>query len=642
MEFKLKSNFKPKGDQPKAIKELVAGYEKYPQQTLLGVTGSGKTFTVANMIAKVGKPTLILSHNKTLAAQLYNEFRDFFPENKVCYFVSYYDYYQPESYLPITDTYIEKDVQINEKIEQLRLEATASLMSRDDVIVVASVSCIYGLGRPDSFKASAFELRVGQKITPRELVGELVNIQYENSDLRLHSGTFRLRGSIVEVIAGSASTVWRFEFDESRLVKITELNPISFKKIGELSRVWIFPARHFVANPEEVKKAMASIRTELKERLPQLGQIEAYRLEKRTNYDLEMIEQFGHCKGIENYSRHFDGRLPGEKPYTLIDYFAAKGDWMMVIDESHVSLPQVHGMYAGDRARKANLIDHGFRLPSAYDNRPLTFEEFEKYLGHVVYTTATPADYERQNSGQIVEQIIRPTGLIDPEIIIKPAEGQIKDVEKEIRKVIDSGYRVLVTTLTKRLAEDLTNYLTEQNIKTRYLHSEIDTLERTKILHDLRLGKFDVLVGINLLREGLDIPEVALVAILDADKEGFLRNARSLIQTIGRAARNVDGKVIMYADIETGSIKEAVSETNRRRQIQREYNTKHGITPQSIKKGIRESEEVILPELKGKDLDREQMIVELELAMQAAAEELDFERAIELREKLKGLKGKKE
>jgi excinuclease ABC subunit B len=638
--FKLVSKFQPKGDQPKAIKQLVAGFNKYPQQTLLGVTGSGKTFTVANVIAKIQRPTLVLSHNKTLAAQLYNEFRDFFPENKVCFFVSYYDYYQPESYLPITDTYIEKDAKINEKIEQLRLEAAAALMSRDDVIVVSSVSCIYGLGRPDNFKASAFEVRVGEYLTPDDLISRLVDIQYDSEPNRLKSGSFRQRGQVVELVEGAGTTVLRLEFGEETLEKITILHPITYAKIALAKSVYIFPAKHFIVDPATTKTALQQIREELKERLPQLGQIEAYRLRKRTEYDLEMIEQIGYCKGIENYSRHLDGRKVGEPPYTLLDYFAAKGDWLLVVDESHVTLPQVDGMHGGDRSRKANLIDHGFRLPSAYDNRPLTFSEFEKYLKHVVYTSATPADYEKQHSGQMVEQIIRPTGLVDPEIIVKPAEGQIKDVEGEIRGVVEKGFRVLVTTLTKRLAEDLTSYLVEQKIKARYLHSEIDTLERTKIIQELRLGKFDVLVGINLLREGLDIPEVAMVAILDADKEGFLRNARSLIQTIGRAARNVESKVIMYADTETRSIHEAMQETNRRRQLQMEYNQKHGITPQSIIKEVKVQEDVILPDLKDKDLSREQLIVELELQMQAAAEELNFERAIEIREKLKEIKNK--
>ncbi|MFA6533706.1 MAG: excinuclease ABC subunit UvrB [Patescibacteria group bacterium] len=636
--FKLVSKFEPKGDQPKAIEQLVKGYGKFPQQTLLGVTGSGKTFTVANVIQKIQKPTLVLSHNKTLAAQLYNEFRDFFPENKVCFFVSYYDYYQPESYLPISDTYIEKDVQINEKIEQLRLEATAALMSRDDVIIVASVSCIYGLGRPDNFKASAQEIKVGQKINPDDLVRQLVAVQYENEDNRLKPGSFRRRGDRLELMAGSGTTVLRLEFDGQRLVKIIELHAITFARIQDLPSAWIFPAKHFVFTEVGKQSALKTIRQELKERLPQLGPVEAYRLEKRTNYDLELIEELGYCQGVENYSRHFDGRQPGEPPYTLLDYFKTKGEWLMVVDESHVALPQVHGMYGGDRSRKENLIDHGFRLPSAYDNRPLTFPEFEKYLGRVIYTSATPSDYELEHSGQVVEQIIRPTGLVDPEIFIKPAEGQIKDVEGEIRQTIAKGYRVLVTTLTKRLAEDLTRYLVEQKIKAEYLHSEVDTLDRIKIIQNLRLGKFDVLVGINLLREGLDLPEVALVAILDADKEGFLRNARSLIQTIGRAARNVDAKVVMYANTETGSIKSAISETNRRRAIQLAYNKKHGITPESIVKEIRKQEEVISPDLTGKNLDREQLVIELELQMQAAAEGLDFERAIELREKIKEIK----
>ncbi|MBI5621916.1 excinuclease ABC subunit UvrB [Candidatus Falkowbacteria bacterium] len=640
MLFKVVSPFQPAGDQPEAITALTGGFAKYPQQTLLGVTGSGKTFTAANVIARLNKPTLVLSHNKTLAAQLYNEFREFFPENKVCYFVSYYDYYQPESYLPITDTYIEKDMKINEKIEQLRLEATAALMSRDDVIVVSSVSCIYGLGKPDNFKSSAVEIKVGSKISPEEFVSKLVDIQYENSDLELHPGNFRLRGSTVELIEGAGTTVLRIEFDEKKIAKISELHPITFNKTGDISDVYIFPARHFVFDAGSTQKALKTIRAELQERLPQLDDIKAYRLEKRTNYDLEMIEQLGHCKGIENYSRHFDGRRPGEQPYTLIDYFKAKGDWLLLIDESHVSLPQVQGMYGGDRSRKDNLIEHGFRLPSAYDNRPLTFTEFEKYLNHVIYISATPSEYEREHSGQIVEQIIRPTGLVDPPITVKPAEGQVKDVEREIRKTVEQGYRVLVTTLTKRLAEDLTSYLVEQNIKAKYLHSEIDTMERTRLIQDLRLGKFDVLVGINLLREGLDIPEVALVAILDADKEGFLRNERSLIQTIGRAARNVDSRVIMYADTYTRSIKAAIKETDRRRMRQEQYNTEHGITPESITKAIIVREDVILPELKGQALDAEKVLVELELQMQAAAESLDFERAIMLRDKIKELKEK--
>jgi len=639
--FKVVSDYKPAGDQPQAIEKLAKGYKKYPKQTLLGVTGSGKTFTVAHLIEKVNKPTLVLSHNKTLAAQLYNELRDFFPNNKVCFFVSYYDYYQPESYLPITDTYIEKDVDINEKIEQLRLEATASLLSRDDVIIVSSVSCIYGLGKPDSYLQGSHHFKVGDKITPREIVEKLVSVQYENAENDLKAGSFRLRGDIVEIVEGAGTTVLRFEFNEEAIVNISELHPISFAKMTDLQDSWIFPARHFVVPANEQKRALEDIRRELEEQLPKLGPIEAYRLEKRTNYDLEMIQQLGYCKGIENYSRHFENRKAGEKPYTLMDYFKAKGEYLFVIDESHVTLPQVHGMHGGDRSRKQNLIEHGFRLPSAYDNRPLTFDEFEPYMERTVFVSATPSDYETRESGQIVEQIIRPTGLVDPEVQIKPAEGQINDVLDEVKQTIKKGYRVLVTTLTKRLAEDLTSYLKEQAVKAEYLHSEIDTLDRTRLIQNLRLGKFDVLVGINLLREGLDIPEVALVAILDADKEGFLRNTRSLIQTIGRAARNADSKVILYADKQTGSIKEAIKETNRRRQIQMEYNKKHGITPQSIVKKVQEVEETNIPEFKGKSLDRETLLIELQSAMQLAAETLDFEKAIDLREQIKKLRSVK-
>jgi len=641
MPFKLQSNFKPAGGQPAAIKRLLQGYKKYPQQTLLGVTGSGKTFTMANIITKVNRPTLILSHNKTLAAQLHQEFKDFFPENKVCYFISYYDYYQPESYLPLTDTYIEKDTNINDKIEQLRLEATASLLSRDDVIIIASVSCIYGLGKPENYLHGAIELAVGQKIDRDAVVHKLVDLLYQSNDTELMPGRFRVKGNIVELIEGAGTSVLRLKFDDDRLVAMTELHPITFAKVTELPQTIIFPAKHFIITDADKARALKSIRAELAEYLPKLGELERYRLEKRTNYDLEMIEELGTCKGVENYSRHFDARKAGEPPYTLLDYFEQKGEWLFLIDESHVTLPQVGGMHGGDQSRKKNLIDYGFRLPSAYDNRPLTFPEFEKYLRHVVYTSATPADYEIRHSGQTVEQIIRPTGLVDPEITVKPAEGQVKDVEKEIRQTVDKGYRVLVTTLTKRLAEDLTSYLIEQGVKAQYLHSEIDTLERTKIIQDLRRGTFDVLVGINLLREGIDIPEVGLVAILDADKEGFLRNERSLIQTIGRAARNVDGHVIMYANNITGSMERAIAETDRRRAKQRAYNKEHGITPQSIVKAVMAREEdALLPDLNDKETDLRQLLIELELAMQTAAEELNFERAIELREKIKKVKKK--
>lgn len=636
--FKLVSSYQPKGDQPKAIKELRDGYKKHSQQTLLGVTGSGKTFTIANLIEKVQKPTLVLSHNKTLAAQLYNEFKDFFPENKVCFFISYYDYYRPESYLPVTDTYIEKDTQVNEKIEQLRLEAASALLSRDDVIIISSVSCLYGLGKPENFEKGADRFWKNREISLEETVEKLIEMQYENMEVNLKSGGFRVRGDILELVEGSGTTVLRFEFEDDKISSITELHPISFEKIKELRDLWIFPAKHFVFEDEAKERALASIRKELDETLPKMGDLEAYRLQKRVNYDLEMIENLGYCSGIENYSRHFDNRKEGEKPYTLLDYFKKKGEFLMVIDESHVSLPQVKAMYGGDRSRKQNLIEHGFRLPSAYDNRPLTFNEFEKYLNKVVYVSATPDDYEKEHSSQIVEQIIRPTGLLDPVIEIKPAEGQVKDSVQEIKKAVEKGRRVLVTTLTKRLAEDLSEYLLEEDVKAKYLHSEIDTLERRKIIQDLRLGKFDVLVGINLLREGLDIPEVALVCIMDADKEGFLRNERSLIQTIGRAARNADSKVILYADKMTGSIKGAVKETNRRRKLQEAYNKKHGIVPRTIEKEIKVEEDKISKMRKGKIEDKQALLIELESAMQQAAEELDFEKAIELREEIKTIR----
>jgi len=638
--FKLKSSYSPKGDQPKAIKKLVSGYNKYPQQTLLGVTGSGKTFTVANIIEKIQRPTLVLSHNKTLAAQLYQEFQTFFPENKVCYFVSYYDYYQPESYLPISDTYIEKDAMINEQIERLRLEAATSLLSRNDTIIVSSVSCIYGFGQAADFEGESFHLMVGQKLERQDLLKALVKIQYERNDLELRPGRFRARGGSVDLIQGSAnSNIIRISLSADGIEAIADVHRLTGKKINDLSEVMIYPAKPFIVPAERIKPALESIRQELQQRLPQLGPLEAYRLNQRTNYDLEMIEQLGYCKGIENYSRHFDQRQPGQPPFTLVDFFdyVAK-DWLMVIDESHVTIPQINGMYEGDRARKQNLIDYGFRLPSAYDNRPLKFAEFEKKLKHVIYASATPSQYELDQSSQTVEQIIRPTGLVDPIIEVKPAEGQVPDLIEEIRAIIKKGYRGLVTTLTKRMAEDLTAHLLNQGIKVQYLHSDIDTLERTKIIRDLRIGKFDIIVGINLLREGLDLPEVALVAILDADKEGFLRNAKSLIQTIGRAARNLNSKVIMYGDKMTESMKEAIRETDRRRKIQLAYNKKHGITPKSIIKAIAEEEVVIEPKEKGKELDLDKLIIDLEGQMRLAAETLEFEKAIELRDKIDKLK----
>jgi excinuclease ABC subunit B len=683
MKFKLHSKFKPTGDQPKAIKQLVDGYNKYPHQTLLGVTGSGKTFTIANVIAKLQKPTLVLAHNKTLAAQLYSEFKMFFPQNKVCYFISYYDYYQPESYLPQTDTYIEKDTNVNEKIEQLRLEATTALMERQDVIVVASVSCIYGLGSPEAFSNRALKISTGQQIAREGLIRELISLQYERNDLELTPGKFQAKGEIINLMTGDGKYYYRIEFNGDEIEKISVeigLKPVFTNKFKPTNEIFIFPATPFIFTEDQSAKAIKSIKQELQQQLKQIDNpLVSHRLKQRTNYDLEMIKELGYCNGIENYSRHFDGRQPGEPPYTLLDYFKfdprrqppptppLKGgerptssvspliggvggvrDFLFIIDESHVALPQVHGMYKGDYSRKKNLVDYGFRLPSAFDNRPLKFNEFEKYLNHVIYTSATPANYELKKSGQVVEQIVRPTGVVDPKIFIKPIEGQIDDLLQEIKNTTKQNNRILITTLTKRMAEDLTDYLLQNNIKAKYLHSEIDTLKRTEIIRELRLGKFDVLVGINLLREGLDIPEVGLVAIMDADKEGFLRNERSLIQTIGRAARNIDSKVILYAANKTGSIKRAIKETNRRRQIQIAYNKKHGITPQSIKRDIekklvRETVETpnftsLTKKIKGVG-DVKKLIINMEAQMKQAAEELNFETAIELRDKIKGIKG---
>lgn len=639
--FQLHSPHTPKGDQPKAIKQLVDGYKKYPHQTLLGVTGSGKTYTVANVIDKIQKPTLVLCHNKTLAAQVYEEFKNFFPNNKVCYFISYYDYYQPESYLPPTDTYIEKDAAINVQIEQLRMEAASSLLSRDDVIVVSSVSCIYGFGKPEDYIGESLNLKVGQKHDRQQLLKSLVTMQFERNDTDLAPGKFRAKGEIVDIFPGSASSnIIRIEFDDDKIDAIYELHPTTHSKLEELDEAWLYPAKPYIVPEARIPEAINLIREELKARLPELGVVEAHRLDQRTNYDLEMIEQLGYCKGIENYSRHLEGRQAGVPPFTLIDFFKYSfgNDWLFVIDESHQAIPQVHGMYKGDRARKENLVDYGFRLPSAFDNRPLEFKEFEKYLNHVIYTSATPGDYELETSQQVVEQIIRPTGLVDPPIEVRPIDGQVEDVIKEIEKTTKRGHRTLVTTLTKRLSEDLTYHMIEKGIKAVYLHSEIDTMERIEIIKDLRLGKYDVLVGINLLREGLDLPEVALVAILDADKEGFLRNTRSLVQTIGRAARNVDSYVIMYADIMTGSIKATIKETDRRRQIQEDYNKKHKITPTSIIKAIAKEEIVIEPGEKGEELELDTLLLDLQGQMDQAAEELNFELAIELRDKISNLK----
>jgi excinuclease ABC subunit B len=644
MKFQLESKFKPAGDQPQAIKKLADGYKKFPMQTLLGVTGSGKTFTIASVINKIQKPTLVLSPNKTLAAQLYNEFQAFFPNNKVCYFVSYYDYYQPESYIPQTDTYIEKDAKINDRIERLRIETAANVLMRNDVIVVASVSCIYGFGRPAMFEEYSFKLKPGQTISRDQILGDLIKLQFERNDLELKNGRFRVKGDTIDIVQGTSPNIIRIQLLGDEIETITEIDYFNGNKIKSFNEITIVPANPYLFEESNKGFALDAIREELNKRLPKLGVVEAHRLKQRTEYDLEMIEELGYCNGIENYSRYFDDRQAGQPPYTLLDFFNYnyKNDWLMMIDESHVAIPQLHGMQRGDRSRKKNLIDNGFRLPSAYDNRPLSFDEFEKYMQHVIFTSATPSDYEFNESKQVVEQIIRPTGLVDPGVEVRKTEGQIDDLIAEAKQVIAMGNRVLVTTLTKRMSENLTKYLKEKGLKVDYLHSEIDTLERSKIIADLRRGKFDILVGINLLREGLDIPEVALVAILDADKEGFLRNARSLIQTIGRAARNVNSKVILYADQMTDSMKQAIQETERRRKKQIAYNKKHNIKPKTIIKKI--NDEIVqeaADEFDWEDIppqDITNKIAELEEEMHLAAEQLHFERAIELREKLRKIK----
>ncbi|MFH1849356.1 MAG: excinuclease ABC subunit UvrB [archaeon] len=597
------------------------------------------TFTMAHVVNEIKKPTLVLAHNKTLAAQLYNEFRELFPANRVEYFVSYYDYYQPESYLPQKDQYIEKDADINPKLDQMRQSATASLLSREDVIIVSSVSCIYGLGNPENYKNLGFELSTGQKIGRNEILKKLVAIQYERNNMELLSGRFRAKGDTIDIVPGYYNNIIRIEMCGDEIERIVEIEKKTGRPKEPMKYYYVFPARHFVI-PDEIKEqAIESIKEELEESLPKLGMIEAHRLKKRTLFDIEMIEETGYCKGIENYSRHFDGRKSGEKPYCLLDYFP--DDFLMIIDESHQSIPQVHGMFNGDRSRKKTLIDYGFRLNSAYDNRPLRFEEFEGYMKNVVFVSATPGQYELEKSSQVVEQIIRPTGLIDPEVMVRPIDGQIEDLKKEIRATVERGDRVLVTTLTKKLAEELTEFLSEGEIKTRYLHSEIDTLERTEIIRQLRLGKFDVLVGINLLREGLDIPEVGFIGILDADKEGFLRDAKSLIQIIGRAARNVNSSVVLYADNMTDSIIKAIDETNRRRALQMEHNKKNGITPQTIVKPVKEKEVDVKDTKHIPKKEIPNLIIELDSEMKEAAELLDFERAIELRERIKGLEKRK-
>ena len=637
--FNLVSDFEPKGSQPQAIEKLVSGLKESQQfQTLLGVTGSGKTFTVANVIQQAQKPTLVIAHNKTLAAQLYDEFREFFPENRVEYFVSYYDFYQPESYIPSKDQYIEKDSHINPKIEQMRLAATASLMSRKDVIVVASVSCIYGLGNPENFQKMGFELKAGDRLSRREILGKLIDIQYERNDIELTPGHFRVKGDTIDLIPGYFNNIIRIELFGDEIELIYEIDKQTGQRKECLDYFYVYPARHFVIPEEDQKSAIKTILAELDERLPELGMIESHRLKQRTLHDVEMIEETGGCKGIENYSRHFDHRRPGEKPYCLLDYFP--DDFLLVIDESHQTLPQIHGMYKGDLSRKKSLVDYGFRLPSAYDNRPLRFEEFEKYMKNVIFVSATPGDYELKRSAQVVEQIIRPTGLVDPVVEVRPIDGQVRDAMLEIGMVVERKERALVTTMTKRLAEELTDYLAQNEVKARYLHSEIDTIERTEIIRELRLGKFDVLVGINLLREGLDIPEVSFIGILDADKEGFLRDAKSLIQTIGRASRNANSKVVLYADNMTDSLKEAVRTTEERRALQIAYNQEHGIVPKTIQKPIREKVVDITETRHIPKSDIPNVIIELEAEMNEAAERLEFERAIQLRDTIRTLQKK--
>ncbi len=657
--FKLISTFQPRGDQPQAIKALVEGVlrgEKH--QVLLGVTGSGKTYTIACVIEQVQRPTLVICHNKTLAAQLYNEFKTFFPENAVEYFVSYYDYYQPEAYVPQTDTYIEKDAAINEHIDKLRHSATRSLLERRDVIIVASVSCIYGLGSPDAYYGMMILLEEGENIDRDAMLRRLVEIQYQRNDYDFHRGTFRVRGDTVEIFPASADTAVRVEFWGPTVEALWEVDPLTGDRLQRLQRIPIYPATHYVTPPDWRERAFQAILEELEERCAWFERqgklLEAQRLRQRTLFDLEMMREVGTCKGIENYSRHLTGRKAGEPPPTLMDYLPK--DALIIIDESHQTIPQLRGMYHGDRSRKETLVEYGFRLPSALDNRPLTFEEFEARVPQVIYVSATPGPYELEKvKGKVVEQIIRPTGLIDPEVVVRPTRGQIDDLVHEIRARAARDQRVLVTTLTKRMAEELTGYLSDIGLRARYLHSDIDTLARNEIIRDLRLGKFDVLVGINLLREGLDIPEVSLVAILDADKEGFLRSTTSLIQTIGRTARNVEGKVILYADTVTSSMKEALEETNRRRRLQRAYNEKHGITPETIKKEIHdilssiyERDYYTVPALPDEERDLyippeeiPVVIAQLEREMRALAKRLEFERAAEIRDRIRALQEKK-
>lgn len=650
MDFKLVSDYVPTGDQPEAIDRISQSIEegnKY--QTLVGVTGSGKTFAMANIIQRVKKPTLVLAHNKTLAAQLYSEFKEFFPENAVEYFVSYYDYYQPEAYVAHSDTYIEKDASINDEIDKLRHSATAAILERDDTIIISSVSCIYGLGDPKDYKELMLSLRPGMVRDRDDIIKRLVEIQYERNDVNFIRGTFRVRGDILEIFpASNDEKAIRIEFFGDEIDRITEIDYLTGKVVGQRNHVVIFPASHYVTTPERIERAIGTIEEELDQAIADFKSrdklLEAQRIEQRTKYDIEMLREIGFCQGIENYSRHITGRSKGEKPYTLMDFFPK--DYLIIVDESHVTIPQVRGMYAGDRSRKKSLIENGFRLESAYDNRPLNFEEFESNIHQVLFTTATPGPYEMEHTEVFAEQIIRPTGLLDPTVSVRPVENQIDDLIVEINRNVDKGERVLITTLTKKMSEDLTKYLLESGIKVKYMHSDIVTLERTEIIRDLRLGKFDVLVGINLLREGLDIPEVSLVAILDADKEGFLRSETSMIQTIGRAARNSNGRVIMYADRVTDSMQRAISETERRRAIQMAYNEKYGIVPKTIQKGVRDSIEAtrIAEEVESYDVNDiralkdeaqiSQAIIVMKSEMMVAAENLEFEKAAELRDKI--------
>ena len=633
--FDLYSEFSPTGDQPEAIDTLVKGVKKGKVQTLLGVTGSGKTFSVANVIARTGKNTLVISHNKTLAAQLYSELKQFFPKNNVGYFVSYYDYYQPESYLPQTDTYIEKDTQINEKIEKLRLEATAMLLSGEPTIIISTVSCIYSLGNPKDWEDLAITLNSGVEIKRKEIIKKLVDARYERNDLEIAPGNFRVKGDTIDIVPAYSEDIVRISLFGDEVEKITLLDHVSLKEKHKVSQMKIFPAKHYLIAKDVRERAVNSIKDELEKRLPELNELEKQRLEMRTKYDLEMIEELGYCSGIENYSRHFDGRKPGEKAFCLMDFFG--DDFLLVIDESHVTLPQLHGMYKGDHSRKKELITYGFRLPSAYDNRPLKFEEFEEYIKNTLFVSATPGEYEKKISYQIAEQLVRPTGLLDPQVEIRKTKDQMNNLIEEIAKRASRNERVLVTTLTKRMAEDLAEYLSKKQVRVRYMHSEIEGLQRTELIRQLRLGEYDVLVGINLLREGLDIPEVSLVAILDADKEGFLRNFTSLIQTFGRASRNVNSSVIMYADRTTDSMRRAMDETKRRREKQRLYNKEHKIIPQSIIKSVPEQTTTLDESKLKSSYDLAVDIIDLEALMQKYSEELDFERAIECRDRIKRL-----